>query len=114
MMNKHRNISLNSVIKHIVLVVLCIIYIVPLYSLLLAAFRPGRDLLRYGITLKTLIPTGLNLGTVKGLYTIREGIYFTWFKNSPLTPCTADKLSALFKFICSIWSVNVINSREEK
>ncbi|WP_233067081.1 carbohydrate ABC transporter permease [Sphaerochaeta sp. S2] len=70
--------------KHLVLVVLCLVYIVPLYSLLLAAFRPGRDLLRYGITLNTLIPTGLNLNTVKGLYTIRDGIYFIWFKNSLL------------------------------
>jgi len=77
---KHR--SANTIIKHIVLVLLCLVYLLPLYSLLLAAFRPGRDLLRYGITLKTLIPTGMNFATVKGLYTIREGIYFTWFKNS--------------------------------
>ena len=80
--NKH--LSLNKFMKHLVLVVLCLVYIVPLYSLLLAAFRPGRDLLRYGITLNTLIPTGLNLNTVKGLYTILDGIYFIWFKNSLL------------------------------
>ena len=68
--------------KHLLLMVLCCVYLISLYSLTLAAFRPGRDLLRYGITLKTLIPVNLNLETFKGLFTIREGIYFTWFGNS--------------------------------
>ncbi len=83
-MNKNKHLSRSSIVKHVVLVILCIVYIIPLYSLLLSAFRPGRDLLRYGITLKTLIPTGMNFNTIKGLYTIREGIYFTWFENSLL------------------------------
>jgi len=81
-MRAHRRLSGNTIVKHIVLTLLCFVYLLPLYSLVLAAFRPGRDLLRYGITLQTLIPTGLNFATVKGLYTIRDGIYFTWFKNS--------------------------------
>ncbi|HHT80223.1 MAG TPA: carbohydrate ABC transporter permease [Spirochaetales bacterium] len=83
-MNNNLHLSRSSIVKHVVLVILCIVYIIPLYSLLLAAFRPGRDLLRYGITLKTLIPTGMNFNTIKGLYTIRDGIYFTWFENSLL------------------------------
>ncbi len=73
-----------SVMKHILLILLCFIYLLPLYALILASFRPGRDLLRYGITLQTLIPTDLDFATFKGLYTIRDGIYFTWFGNSLL------------------------------
>ena len=95
MMKRHVQYSANTVIKHIVLCLLCIIYMVPLYSLVLAAFRPGRDLLRYGITLQTLIPVGLNFSTVKGLYTIRDGIYFIWFKNS-LMLMVVQTILALF------------------
>lgn len=71
-----------SVAKHVVMVLLCLIFMFPVYSLVLAAFRPGRDLLRYGITLKTLIPRDLHIVNFKGLFTIRDGIYFTWFGNS--------------------------------
>jgi arabinosaccharide transport system permease protein len=91
---KHR--SVNTIIKHIVLVFLCLVYLLPLYSLLLAAFRPGRDLLRYGITLQTLIPTGMNFANIKGLYTIREGIYFTWFKNSLVLLVVQASLALFF------------------
>lgn len=71
-----------AIAKHLFLAVLCLIYLVPLYSLVLASFRSGRDLLRYGITVQTLIPADLSLVNFKGLFTIRDGIYFTWFGNS--------------------------------
>ena len=92
---QHHQIRI-SLIKHIVMVLLCLLYVIPLYSLFLAAFRPGRDLLRYGITLQTLIPTNMNFGTVKGLYTIRDGIYFTWFKNSVLLMVLQTGLALFF------------------
>ncbi|RFU94554.1 carbohydrate ABC transporter permease [Sphaerochaeta halotolerans] len=76
--------SRRAFVKYIILTLLALLYLVPLYALTLAAFRPGRDLLRYGITLKTLIPTDLHISTFKGLYTIRDGIYITWFGNSLL------------------------------
>ena len=95
-MRPNLRLSRKSIIKHIVLVLLCFVYILPLYSLVLAAFRPGRDLLRYGITLQTLIPTGMNFATVKGLYTIREGIYFIWFKNSLLLLVLQASLALFF------------------
>ncbi|NLK05136.1 MAG: carbohydrate ABC transporter permease [Spirochaetales bacterium] len=95
-MRPNLRLSRKSIIKHIVLVLLCFVYILPLYSLVLAAFRPGRDLLRYGITMQTLIPTGMNFATVKGLYTIREGIYFIWFKNSLLLLVLQASLALFF------------------
>lgn len=81
-MNRKPHIQAKSIAKHVLLIALCLIYLVPLYSLVLASFRPGRDLLRYGITLQTLIPTDLNLENFQGLFTIRDGIYFTWYGNS--------------------------------
>ncbi|MBN2881925.1 MAG: carbohydrate ABC transporter permease [Clostridia bacterium] len=84
MMSRINHITKRSFVKNLMLVLLCIVYMIPLYALVLASFRPGQDLLRYGITLKTLIPTDLNILTFKGLYTIRDGIYFIWFKNSLL------------------------------
>lgn len=81
-MNRKPHIQAKFIAKHVLLIALCLIYLVPLYSLVLASFRPGRDLLRYGITLQTLIPTDLNLENFQGLFTIRDGIYFTWYGNS--------------------------------
>lgn len=71
-----------SVAKHVIMVLLCLIFMFPVYSLILAAFRPGRDLMRYGITFSTLIPKDLHIVNFQGLFTIRDGIYFTWFGNS--------------------------------
>ncbi len=99
--------SRRSFFKYLLLTVVALIYLVPLYSLTLAAFRPGRDLLRYGITLKTLIPADLNLSTFKGLYTIRDGIYFTWFGNSLLLmllqTCLALFLSSFVAYGLSLY-----------
>ena len=80
----HKNKIAKAILKHALLIALCLLYLLPLYSLALASFRPGRDLLRYVITLQTLIPTDLNLVNFRGLFTIREGIYFTWYGNSLL------------------------------
>jgi len=80
---QNKNLSKpKSISKHLLLGLLCFVYMLPVYSLALAAFRPGRDLLRYGITFQTLIPKNLNIVNFKGLYTIKDGIYFTWFGNS--------------------------------
>ncbi|MFA7371056.1 MAG: carbohydrate ABC transporter permease [Sphaerochaetaceae bacterium] len=95
MIDRKRTKLMKGLAKHLLLGGLCLIYMVPLYSLLLASFRPGRDLLRYGITMQTLVPKGLDVRTFAGLYTIRDGIYFTWFSNS-LVIMVAQTLLALF------------------
>ncbi len=95
MIDRKRTKLMKGLAKHLLLGGLCLIYMVPLYSLLLASFRPGRDLLRYGITMQTLVPKGLDVRTFAGLYTIRDGIYFTWFSNS-LVIMVVQTLLALF------------------
>ena len=84
MMNINQNKTSKAILKHVLLIALCLLYMLPLYALALASFRPGSDLLRYGITLQTLIPSDLNLVNFRGLFTIRDGIYFTWYGNSLL------------------------------
>ena len=51
--------------------VFCILFIFPIYALILASFRPGRDLIRFGITLKTLVPKDLALTYLASLLTAR-------------------------------------------
>ncbi len=64
------------------LAVACAVFLLPVYSLTVAAFRPGRDLLRFGITWKTLIPVNLDLNHLSLLFTSNRGLYVFWFRNS--------------------------------
>jgi arabinosaccharide transport system permease protein len=57
-------------------------FLFPIFALVLASFRPARDLMRYGIAFKTLIPDSLDPKNFLALATTRDGVYFTWFKNS--------------------------------
>ena len=84
-----------TVLKHVLMILLSVAFMLPLYSLALASFRPGRDLLRFGITLQTLIPKDFSLDNFWSLFTSREGIYFTWYGNS-LIIMVVQTLLALF------------------
>jgi arabinosaccharide transport system permease protein len=57
-------------------------FLFPIFALVLAGFRPARDLMRYGIAFKTLIPDSPDPKNFLALATTRDGVYFTWFKNS--------------------------------
>ncbi len=70
--------------KYLLMALLTIVFLFPIYSLVLASFRPGRDLLRYGITFKALIPANLALKNFVGLVTARDGAYLYWYRNSVL------------------------------
>ena len=76
--------------------VLCILFLFPIYALMVASFRPGRDLIRYGITLKTLVPRNLSLAYLASLLTARGGVYVTWFRNSIILVVAQTALSLLF------------------
>ncbi len=52
--------------------------------LILAAFRPGRDLMRYGISFSTLIPNVWDGKNFLSLFVDRNGRYLIWFGNSVL------------------------------
>jgi arabinosaccharide transport system permease protein len=76
-------------------VVLCLLFLFPVYALLLASFRPGRDLIRFGITLKTLVPRNLVLTYLASLATAQGGAYVTWFRNSLMLVVLLTSLSLL-------------------
>jgi arabinosaccharide transport system permease protein len=71
-----------NILTSIFFLVICLAFLFPIYSLLLASFRPGRDLMRFGITAKTLIPKDLTLKYLASLLTARAGAYTVWYRNS--------------------------------
>jgi arabinosaccharide transport system permease protein len=74
---------------------LCLLFLFPVYALFLASFRPGRDLIRFGITLKTLVPRNLVLTYLASLTTAQGGAYVTWFRNSLILVVLQTSLSLL-------------------
>lgn len=72
------------IIRTLFLLAVATLVLVPLYSLLLASLRPSRDLLRFGITLQTLVPKDLNLANFIYLFTGDRVYYGFWFRNSIL------------------------------
>jgi len=77
-------------------VLVCLAFLFPIYSLLLASFRPGRDLMRFGISVKTLTPSGLTLKYLASLLTARGGAYTVWFRNSLILVILQTGLSLFF------------------
>ena len=77
-------------------VVLCLMFLFPIYALVLASFRPGRDLIRFGITVKTLVPKNLVLTYLASLLTGSGGAYLTWIRNSLILVAAQTTLSLLF------------------
>ena len=73
-----------------------LVFLLPVYSLVLAAFRPGQELMRFGITIKTLIPTDLTTDNVLGLFTARKGAYGYWLRNSIVIMVLRTGLSVFF------------------
>jgi len=80
----------------LIFLVLCLAFLFPIYSLLLASFRPGRDLMRFGITVKTLIPDNLSLKYLASLLTARAGAYTVWYRNSLILVVMQTGLSLFF------------------
>lgn len=68
--------------KYLILGLLAVAMLFPIYALVLASFRPGRDLMRYGIRFDTLIPNSWDFKNFLNLITDKDGRYLVWFKNS--------------------------------
>ncbi len=83
-------------IKYLLLGLLVVLVILPIFALLMASFRPGRDLMRYGIAFKTLVPESLNLKNFLDLATTRDGIYLLWFRNSIVLTALQTGLALAF------------------
>jgi arabinosaccharide transport system permease protein len=77
-----RRRALSGAIKYLLLGAFVVLFLFPIFALLMSSFRPGRDLMRYGIAFKTLVPATLDPKNFLDLATSREGIYLVWFKNS--------------------------------
>lgn len=81
-MGLERRQKIKNVVIFIVLLIASGIFLLPVWALILAAMRPGQQLLRFGITFQTLIPRDLTLEYIFGLSTASNGIFYIWFRNS--------------------------------
>lgn len=79
--NKNKGIILKVVLL-IIFIILFILIMLPFYAITLASFKPGEDLIRYGLNLKFDLEV-MNLNNFKFLFTGNHA-YFTWFTNSLL------------------------------
>jgi arabinosaccharide transport system permease protein len=88
--------GISQAVKYLLLAVLALIFLFPIYSLLLASFRPGRDLMRFGITFSTLVPSGFSFKNFAGLATGHNGDYIIWYRNSVLLAVLQTCFSLFF------------------
>lgn len=71
-----------KIILFMLFAVLCIVILIPFYAIALASFKPGGDLIRYGLNLKFDLSV-MSLDNYRYLFT-GDHAYFTWFANSLL------------------------------
>ena len=92
----HTSVVRTQVLLSVFFIILCLGFLFPIYALVLASFRPGRELIRFGITAKTLVPKDLSLTYLTSLFTTRNGIYLIWFRNSLIIVILQTSLSLFF------------------
>jgi arabinosaccharide transport system permease protein len=88
--------KLFQVLKYLLLAAVVFLMLFPIYSLILASFRPGRDLMRYGISFTTLIPNVWDGKNFLNLFVDRNGRYLIWFGNSILLSALQTVFSLAF------------------
>lgn len=71
------------------------VFLLPIWALVLGAMRPGGQLMRFGITVETLIPRDLSLEYILNLSQARNGIYYYWFRNSIAVVALRTSLTVL-------------------
>lgn len=76
---KNKNTTL-SIFLLILFSILFILIMIPFYAITLASFKPGEDLIRYGLNLKFDLNI-MSLDNFRFLFTGHHS-YFVWFKNS--------------------------------
>ena len=69
-----------QVLIFVLFAILSVIILIPFYILVISSFKPGNDLIRYGINLKLEFDK-MSLDNFIFLFT-RQHQYFTWFFNS--------------------------------
>lgn len=73
--------------------VVCILILIPFYAVTIASFKPGEDLIRYGLNLKFDLSV-MNFDNFVYLFT-GDHAYFTWFINSVLLTLVQVTLTLL-------------------
>ena len=61
---------------------LAVVVLFPLLALLMSSFRPGSDLMRFGISIQSMFAEGKNLDNYMGLLFAEKALYPFWFRNS--------------------------------
>ena len=77
---KKKKVSVNTVLMVLLFVIIAALTLLPFYSLFLASFRPGTELMRHGLGLGIDLPT-MSFNNYKLLFS-GDTPYFTWFLNS--------------------------------
>lgn len=91
-----RRRTLTDATKYVILGVFVVLFLFPIFALVMSSFRSGRDLMRYGIAFKTLIPDSFDPKNFADLATTRDGIYLTWFRNSLILTALQAVLALAF------------------
>ena len=87
---------LSDAAKYAILGAFVVLFLFPIFALVMSSFRSGRDLMRYGIAFKTLIPDSFDPKNFADLATTRDGIYLTWFRNSLILTALQAVLALAF------------------
>lgn len=81
-MRRKKKQMTTSIILLIVFIGLFLLIMLPFYAVTLASFKPGKDLIRYGLNLKFDLEV-MNFDNFKYLFTGTHS-YWIWFRNSLL------------------------------
>lgn len=85
-----------TVISTAFFTILGFLVIFPFITIFIASFRPGQDLIRYGLSLK-LEPASMSLKNYIYLFTGKHS-YFIWFKNSLVLTVLSVALTLIVSF----------------
>ena len=95
-------------------VILCAIIVFPVFAGLLASFRPGKELIRRGLSIDLDFST-MSLDNYTYLFSGNADSqkYFMWYKNSLIITIVSVVLTLLICYFCSLWTDNVQLQAEE-
>ena len=79
-MTKSKRGLLIKIVLFVFFAFLCVLVLLPFYAVTLASFKPGEDLIRYGLNLKFDLSV-MSLDNFVYLFTGNHS-YFLWFFNS--------------------------------
>jgi arabinosaccharide transport system permease protein len=84
-------------ISFAILSLICLLYLAPFFFMLITSFKPGQEMLRKGLTLKT----DFNIMTLNNYKIIffEDQRYLTWFKNSFIITVIFTVMSLFFSSI---------------